>query len=155
MKLSDQDIQTLQNTISTSANAAERTEALRQLAAYGEAKMAEEALDLAAVPRQQVVDVLGQATGRFIHNYNELNGLNFVAVIHRHPIGRGQPFIYFARTKGTQETLRLIRTIEALNWEMIGFFNMPSQEVVEVFAPVDSPGENASDDNFKGPFNFQ
>jgi hypothetical protein len=37
---------------------------------------------------------------------------------------------------------------------MIGFFNMPSQEGVEVFAPVDSPGENSSDDNFKGPFNF-
>jgi hypothetical protein len=31
---------------------------------------------------------------------------------------------------------------------MIGFFNLPSQEV-EVFAPVESQGENASDENFK------
>ena len=154
MRLSDQEIQVLQHTISLTDDPQKRTEALRQLASEGELRMAEEALDLAAAPRQQIIDLLSTTAGRFIHKFEELNGLTFVAVIHRHPIGRGQPFVYFAYTSGSHATIRLARSIRDLNWEMIGFLHAPSGEVVEVYAPVDSPGENAGDDNFKGPFNF-
>ena len=124
------------------------------------AEATEAALDIAAAPRDAVLDLLQRVPGSSVNDQKVLEQMYFIPVAHAYPIGRSQSFVYFE----TDSFLAIPRDMRRFikdnkHWENIGFFRKREGEwdgegVVMVFAPINSPGEFNDSESFKGPINL-
>jgi len=154
--LSPTELAEMQAVVSFSRDRDAASEALRKIAMHGAAEATEAALDIAAAPRDAVLDLLQQVPGSSVNDQKVLEQMVFIAVIHAYPIGRSQSFVYFETDSLFTITLDMKRLLKVnKHWENIGFFRKKDAEgVVMVFAPIDSPGEFTYSESFKGPINL-
>ena len=136
------------------------SEALRKIAMHCVAEATEAALDIAAAPRDAVLDLLQRVPGSSVNDQKVLEQMYFIPVAHAYPIGRSQSFVYFETDSFFAVPRDMRRFIkDNKHWENIGFFRKREGEgdgegVVMVFAPIDSPGEFNDSESFKGPINL-
>jgi hypothetical protein len=158
--LSPTELAEMQAVVSFSTDRDAASEALRKIAMHCLAEATEAALDIAAAPRDAVLDLLQRVPGSSVNDQKVLEQMVFIAFAHAYPIGRSQSFVYFETDSLftiTLDTKRLLK--DNKHWENIGFFRKKEGEgdgegVVMVFAPIDSPGEFTYWESFKGPINF-
>ena len=154
--LSPTELAEMQAVVAFSTDRDAASEALRKIAMHCVAEATEAALDIAATPRDAILDLLQRVPGSSVNDQKVLEQMVFIAFAHAYPIWRSQSFVYFETDSLftiTLDTKRLLK--DNKHWENIGFFRKKDREsVVMVFAPIDSPGEFTYSESFKGPINF-
>jgi hypothetical protein len=154
--LSPTELAEMQAVVAFSTDRDAASEALRKIAMHCVAEATEAALDIAAAPRDAVLDLLQRVPGSSVNDQKVLEQMYFIPCAHAYPIGRSQSFVYFETDSFytiPRDMRRFIK--DNKHWENIGLFRKRDAEgVVMVFAPIDSPGEFNDSESFKGPINL-